>query len=97
MFPSSVRAKAMSLGAFVNRLTSSLIAFSFLPLSKVLGGQAMYFTVFGAVTALSAVYIYALVPETKGLPLEATCHTLPCRDQKEKSSDIRNDDQSLAC
>jgi len=74
MFPSSVRAKAMSLGAFVNRLTSSLIAFTYLPLAKALGGQGVYFLVFGAITALSAVYIYVLVPETKGLSLEESSH-----------------------
>jgi len=74
MFPSSVRAKAMSLGAFVNRLTSSLIAFSYLPLARALGGQAVYFLVFGIITALSAVYMYILVPETKGLSLEESYH-----------------------
>merc|ERR1711972_78039 len=60
MFPSRVRAKAMSLGAFVNRLTSSLIAFSYLPLARALGGQAVYFLVFGIITTLSAVYMYIL-------------------------------------
>jgi len=70
MFPSAVRAKAMSLGAFVNRLTSALIALTYLPLAKAFGGQANYFAVFGVLTALSAVYIWSLVPETKGLSLE---------------------------
>merc|ERR1719221_464473 len=74
MFPSSVRAKAMSLGAFVNRLTSLLIAFSYLPLARALGGQAVYFLVFGIITTLSAVYMYILVPETKGLSLEESYH-----------------------
>lgn len=77
MFPSCVRAKAMSLGAFVNRLTSALIAFSYLPLAKAVGGQANYFTIFGVVTTLSAVYIWALVPETKGLSLEESSHSIP--------------------
>jgi nitrate/nitrite transporter NarK len=74
MFPSSVRGKAMSLGAFVNRLTSALIAFSYLPMVKAVGGQANYFAIFGVVTSLSAVYVWALVPETKGLSLEQSAH-----------------------
>eukprot|EP00931_Biecheleriopsis_adriatica_P055216 TRINITY_DN32589_c0_g1_i1.p1 TRINITY_DN32589_c0_g1~~TRINITY_DN32589_c0_g1_i1.p1 ORF type:complete len:489 (+),score=60.49 TRINITY_DN32589_c0_g1_i1:126-1592(+) len=77
MFPSSVRAKGMSLGAFVNRLTSALIAFSYLPMAKAVGGQANYFAIFGFVTTLSAVYIWALVPETKGLSLEESSHAPP--------------------
>merc|ERR1711924_129546 len=69
MFPSHVIAKAMSVGAFINRITSALVAFSFLPLSSAVGGQAMYFAIFGVITALTA-YAFALVPETKGRTLE---------------------------
>jgi len=88
MFPSSVRGKAMSLGTFVNRGTSGLIVLTYLPLTQLLGSQALYYAVFGVLTALSAVYIYILVPETKGLSLEASCHTIPSQGKDSAPADI---------
>jgi len=72
LFPSRVRAKAMSLAVFLNRMTSGAVALTFLPLSKALGGQANYFAAFAVVTAGTALAAGWLVPETKGRSLEQT-------------------------
>eukprot|EP00442_Polarella_glacialis_P009093 CAMPEP_0115099220 /NCGR_PEP_ID=MMETSP0227-20121206/31702_1 /TAXON_ID=89957 /ORGANISM="Polarella glacialis, Strain CCMP 1383" /LENGTH=487 /DNA_ID=CAMNT_0002494129 /DNA_START=45 /DNA_END=1508 /DNA_ORIENTATION=- len=70
LFPSSRRAKAMSLCVCLNRLTSGCIALTFLPLSEALGGQATYFFMFAAFTALAAGLMFQFVPETKQKTLE---------------------------
>jgi len=70
IFPSEIRAKAMSLATFTNRVTSGTVATTFLPLSDALGGQAQYFGLFAALTALTAIGICVIVPETKQRTLE---------------------------
>lgn len=70
MFPSKIRAKAVSLAICSNRLTSGAVALTFLPLASALGGQAAYFALFAALTALVALVSYCFVPETKQLTLE---------------------------
>jgi len=69
VFPNHLRAKGMSLAAFTNRMTSALVALTFLPLSDLLGLPG-YYVLFGSLTALTAVGAYAGCPETKGKTLE---------------------------
>jgi len=70
IFPSNLRAKGVSLAGFVNRCTSGAVALTFLPLSDALGGQAQYFGFFTVLTLISAVLLFAYVPETKQRTLE---------------------------
>ncbi|KAG8642433.1 hypothetical protein MANES_12G087600v8 [Manihot esculenta] len=69
IFPLRLRAQATALGAVGNRVCSGLIAMSFLSVSRAIsvGGT---FVIFSAISALSVVFVYALVPETKGKSLE---------------------------
>lgn len=69
IFPLRVRAQASGLGAVGNRMCSGLIAMSFLSVSRAItvGGT---FLIFSVTSALSVVFVYKLVPETKGKSLE---------------------------
>mmetsp|Transcript_20961 Transcript_20961/g.45308 ORF Transcript_20961/g.45308 Transcript_20961/m.45308 type:complete len:521 (-) Transcript_20961:413-1975(-) len=69
-FPSHYRAKGMSLSCFFNRLMSGTVALTFLPLQSALGGQAAYFGFYSGLTAVSAVWMIAVCPETNGKTLE---------------------------
>lgn len=70
LFPSHIRAKAMGLAVCLNRSVNGLVTLTFLPLSSALGGQDKYFFLGSAIAAASAVFLYALAPETKQQTLE---------------------------
>lgn len=69
IFPLRVRAQAGALGAVGNRLSSGLVAMSFLSLTEALSVGGTFF-MFSAISALSVVFVYKCVPETKGKSLE---------------------------
>uniref|UniRef100_A0A2P2NG45 Mannitol transporter family protein n=1 Tax=Rhizophora mucronata TaxID=61149 RepID=A0A2P2NG45_RHIMU len=69
IFPLRLRAQAAALGAVGNRVCSGLVAMSFLSISRAISVGGIFF-VFSAVSALSVVFVYMLVPETKGKSLE---------------------------
>jgi len=69
VFPLHIRAKGMSLAAFVNRFTSAIIALTFLPLSGALGLSG-YFLFFAFITTGTALAAICLVPETRNRTLE---------------------------
>lgn len=69
IFPLRLRAQAAALGAVGNRVCSGLVAMSFLSVSEAITMGGMFFT-FSAVSALSVLFVYKLVPETKGKSLE---------------------------
>lgn len=69
VFPLRIRAKAMSMAAFVNRLTSGTIALTFLPLSGAMGLSG-YYLLFAFITTGTALAAYSFVPETKQRTLE---------------------------
>ncbi|KAJ7981435.1 putative Sugar transporter [Quillaja saponaria] len=69
IFPLRVRAQAAALGAVGNRVCSGLVAMSFLSVSRAITVAGTFF-IFSAVSALSIVFVYRLVPETKGKSLE---------------------------
>lgn len=69
VFPLYIRAKAMSLAAFTNRVTCGLVAVTFLPMCRVLGTGG-YFFLFSFITAGTAAWAAIAVPETKCKTLE---------------------------
>ncbi|KAJ7948292.1 putative Sugar transporter [Quillaja saponaria] len=69
IFPLRVRAQAAALGAVGNRVCSGLVAMSFLSVSHGITVAGTFF-IFAAFSALSIVFVYRQVPETKGKSLE---------------------------
>ncbi|XP_062030611.1 probable polyol transporter 4 [Rosa rugosa] len=69
IFPLRLRAQASALGAVGNRVCSGLIAMSFLSVSDAISFGGTFF-IFSAISALSVLFVYRLVPETKGKSLE---------------------------
>lgn len=85
VFPVHVRAKALSLAAFTNRLTSSFVALTFLPLANALS-LAGYFLLFGTITLGTMLWAYLVVPETKQRTLEElTDHFRDLSDASDKT------------
>uniref|UniRef100_A0A5B6YRK7 Putative polyol transporter 4 n=1 Tax=Davidia involucrata TaxID=16924 RepID=A0A5B6YRK7_DAVIN len=69
IFPLRLRAQAAALGAVGNRVCSGLVAMSFLSVSRAITMAGTFF-IFSAISALSVVFVYTVVPETKGKSLE---------------------------
>ncbi|OWM78642.1 hypothetical protein CDL15_Pgr002813 [Punica granatum] len=69
IFPLRQRAQASALGAVGNRVCSGLVAMSFLSVSRAITVGGMFLT-FSAFSALSVLFVYKYVPETKGKSLE---------------------------
>ncbi|KAM0950138.1 putative major facilitator, sugar transporter, major facilitator superfamily [Dioscorea sansibarensis] len=69
IYPLRFRAQASALGAVGNRLSSGLISMSFLSVSHAISVGGTFF-VFSAISAVSVVFVYCCVPETKGKSLE---------------------------
>ena len=69
IFPNSVRAKGQSLGSFTHWLCAALVAHFFPLAAAQLGGGAV-FAFFATAMCAQLVYVYFVMPETKGVPLE---------------------------
>lgn len=69
IFPLRLRAQASALGAVGNRVCSGIVAMSFLSVSRLITMAGTFF-VFSLLSALSVLFAYKLVPETKGKSLE---------------------------
>ncbi|WP_199255521.1 sugar porter family MFS transporter [Mycolicibacterium mengxianglii] len=69
IFPLSIRGFAMGIAVFVLWCTNAIISFVFPLLNKSLGSTGT-FGLFVAVNLVSLVFVYRLVPETKGTSLE---------------------------
>ncbi|XP_041026032.1 probable polyol transporter 4 isoform X3 [Juglans microcarpa x Juglans regia] len=69
VFPLRLRAQASALGAVGSRVSSGLIAMSFLSISRAITVAGTFF-VFSLLSALSVAFVYTCVPETKGKSLE---------------------------
>ncbi|MCH9626908.1 MAG: putative metabolite transport protein CsbC [Chlamydiales bacterium] len=69
IYPLSVRGKAMSVATFINWSANLLVAITFLTLIKTLG-QANTFWLYGLISIGCWLFIYFVVPETKGKTLE---------------------------
>lgn len=69
IFPLRMRGRGISLAVLVNFGANALVTFAFSPL-KDLVGAGNVFLLFGGITFLSFIFIYFVIPETKGLTLE---------------------------
>lgn len=69
VFTTSIRAKAMSAATFMNRLTGSLLTSTFLTVADYLSWSAL-FLLLTVICGLVAIFLYCLLPETKGKALE---------------------------
>ena len=69
VFATSIRAKAMSIAALLNRSFATLVSVTFLSTAEAMGWKN-YFLMFAGICLASAVFVLALLPETKGRSLE---------------------------
>ncbi|RZC93438.1 hypothetical protein C5167_026052 [Papaver somniferum] len=69
IFPWRLRGRALSIAVLVNFSSNALVTFAFSPVETLIG-SGMLFVVFGEIALLALVFIYFIVPETKGLTLE---------------------------
>ncbi|XP_010261641.1 PREDICTED: D-xylose-proton symporter-like 2, partial [Nelumbo nucifera] len=69
IFPLRLRGRGLSIAVLVNFASNALVTFAFSPLESLIGA-GMLFVVFGVISVLSLLFIFFIVPETKGLSLE---------------------------
>mmetsp|Transcript_43142 Transcript_43142/g.52327 ORF Transcript_43142/g.52327 Transcript_43142/m.52327 type:complete len:605 (+) Transcript_43142:399-2213(+) len=69
VFPTSIRAKAMSVATFLNRVTATLMASTFLSTAHAMS-WAGFFLLMSFVCLLVLMFVWAYLPETKGRSLE---------------------------
>ncbi|KAL1523345.1 hypothetical protein AB1Y20_018290 [Prymnesium parvum] len=69
ILPNNIRGKAMGVATMFNRLTSYIVASSFLTLSDRLNWSGSFY-LYAAIAALSFVFYALFVPETSGVALE---------------------------
>jgi len=69
IFPTSIRAKAMSIATFSNRIIATLMSSTFLSTSKAIG-WGPFFVMLAGVCIVVFVFVFFLLPETKGRSLE---------------------------
>jgi MFS family permease len=70
IFPMAIRARGMSAATIANWLANLIVALTFLDLADLMG-HAGVFLLYAALTFGGLAFAYLLVPETKGLSLEA--------------------------
>lgn len=69
IFPNSVRAKGQTLGSSTHWVMAAIIAFCFPFLAETFGGATTFFF-FAAMMVLQLIFVWKLMPETKGKSLE---------------------------
>ncbi|KAK4789399.1 hypothetical protein SAY86_020718 [Trapa natans] len=69
VFPLRLRGRGLSIAVLVNFGANALVTFAFSPLKALLGAGILFY-VFGVIAVVSLLFIYFIVPETKGLTLE---------------------------
>ncbi|MCX2474650.1 sugar porter family MFS transporter [Pedobacter sp. MC2016-05] len=69
IFPNKVRAKGQTLGSSTHWVMAALIAFCFPYLAESLGGSTIFFF-FCAMMVLQLIFVWRMMPETKGRSLE---------------------------
>ena len=74
LFPTRIRGRAAGLVTMLGWSTGFVISQSLPRLLESLGG-ARVFSIYGAATTLAVVYVWWMVPETRGKTLEAIEHS----------------------
>lgn len=69
IFPNEVRAKGQTLGSFTHWIMAAIIAFVFPYLAEQLGG-GITFAFFTVMMAIQFIFVWKMMPETKGKSLE---------------------------
>jgi sugar porter (SP) family MFS transporter len=69
IFPNSVRAQGQSLGSFTHWFMAAVIAFTFPYIASTLGGGNT-FMIFTIMMVLQLLFVWKMMPETKGTSLE---------------------------
>ncbi len=69
IFPNQVRGFGQSLGSSTHWIFAAIITNVFPPLTKSLGGGKT-FTIFCVMMVLQLIFVWRMMPETKGVPLE---------------------------
>ncbi|WP_025762793.1 sugar porter family MFS transporter [Dyadobacter tibetensis] len=69
IFPNEVRAHGQALGSFTHWIMAALIAFSFPIIAEYFGGGPT-FTFFALMMVLQLIFVWRMMPETKGMSLE---------------------------
>lgn len=69
VFATSIRAKAMSVAIFPNRVTATLFASTFLSVANAISWPG-FFAMLAGICVLSALFLALYLPETKGKSLE---------------------------
>src|SRR5690606_28000748 len=76
IFPNEVRAKGQTLGSLTHWVMAAIITFFFPALTELLGG-GYTFMIFAGFMVLQLIYVWKLMPETKGESLENMSDTMP--------------------
>lgn len=76
IFSNDVRAKGQTLGSLTHWVMAAIITFCFPALTKLLGG-GYTFLIFAVCMVLQLLYVWKLMPETKGKSLEDMGDTMP--------------------
>lgn len=69
IFPLRLRGRGLSIAVLVNFGANALVTFAFSPLKALLGAGILFYA-FGVIAILSLLFIFFVIPETKGLTLE---------------------------
>ena len=69
VFSTIIRAKAMSLATFFNRITATLMASTFLSTANAISYSG-FFILLAVICAIVLIFLYYTLPETKGRSLE---------------------------
>ncbi len=75
IFPSEVRASGQALGSFTHWLMAAIVAFSFPIIADYFGG-GVTFSFFAGMMVLQLLFVWRMMPETKGTSLEQTEKTV---------------------
>jgi sugar porter (SP) family MFS transporter len=69
IFPNNIRAKGQTLGSFTHWVMAAIVAFTFPVLAEKLGGGST-FLFFSLMMVLQLLFVWKIMPETKGRSLE---------------------------
>ena len=75
IFPSDVRASGQALGSFTHWFMAAIVAFSFPIIADYFGG-GVTFSFFAGMMMLQLLFVWRMMPETKGTSLEQTEKTV---------------------